>query len=445
MCDVVEIYEADKTQSGVTIAEMKKQCQDAIFDDFIEDALHSARWLLVVKKKQRNAHRICGAAMAQHMSKDVLYLDLICSDQHKGKLLMRKVEELARSEGYKRVALRAGVKELIPYYEKRGYTEVENACTASEKPAKTTQARVALMRKTGGGMVKDDMVKNGWWMTKCVASPKSRTKTAAKLCLSCRSGDMVRSLAKSGVAEWIKVQGRLSAVPPNAPPPSHPVYGPRDGTVKVSHKVGGRARKVLWWGAEPRHVKASAKVASAPAAYGYYTNMGIAVVRGGRLEFKACAPQPYREEGTVWPAHFHYVEAKGSASWKPQVHTVAGYPGHHEGYSLTHATGHPASDMCSILTPAQVHKHRQALIAVNALPLKYAPIDVPHSMHVPYDGSPGAIATAAKKLGTKPYVVYCAHAKCSAGSQLIAKLVAAGATNVFYMPAGIRGWRRMKK
>ena len=267
----------------------------------------------------------------------------------------------------------------------------------------------------------------------------------------------------STLAEWIKQQQRTSALPPNAPGPTARRGLCADhATVQFSAQVGTkqeRPRRVLWWGARPRHALTAAITLPAADAYGDYPNMGVATVSAsGRLTFKAATPQPYWENGTLWPPHFHYVYADGTRWNTKQIHTIAGYPGHHDTHEMAPLKGladHHTS-MSSILTPEVVRALAEGaavqwgfpLRLVNALPKGEANVNtkalrVAH-MHVPYDSSKAELARAAKAIGAQPYVVYCEHAGCSAASKLIARMIAAGATNVSYMPAGRRGWAALR-
>ena len=135
------------------------------------------------------------------------------------------------------------------------------------------------------------------------------------------------------------------------------------------------------------------------------------------------------------------------------MYAVSAYPGHHQD-----STGRPhhvdalisktdvSRKMSTIVSPAQVRRMQHSLIMVNALPLSYTfDFEGSAGMHVPYTSSNTIIRRAARKIGTKPYVVFCAHSKCSAASQLIRRLVNAGAVNVFYMPHGILGWKQVNE
>ena len=218
------------------------------------------------------------------------------------------------------------------------------------------------------------------------------------------------------------------------------MYNPVHADLAVSVSIGGPRRKILWWGATPRSIGDELK--GAAAAYGFYTNMGIATVDDGMLSFKAQAPQPYYEEGTLWPPHFHYVESTRNG-WATNVQTVAGFPGHSEVHDVVAARG-KSSSQSSVLTPGMVRKHKKDLTLVNALPMKYTNVSLPGArghMHVPYDAAPEVVARAAGRLGTAPCVVYCEKPTCDAGTKLIGRLVAHGANNVYYMPAGRQGWK----
>ena len=273
------------------------------------------------------------------------------------------------------------------------------------------------------------------------------------LCLTCGKNQLILSSNRGTVAKWILEQGRTSAIPPNAPGPQHRNFSPHDAHVRVFIAVDGNEMppntKVLWWGATPRTVASSPKPVGAAKAYNGYTNCGIDqiicqdnVAGNCGLTIYAHAPQPYYEEGRLWPPHFHFCLANPDGkTWGRKVYTIAGYPGHHADFDYYMDTM-CCSTKSSYLTPHQVKRNKFILTLVNALPKQYGnvPLDGAKHMHVPYDAPESEIKKAAASLGHTPYVVYCEKPSCDAGARLIKRLVGAGATNVFYMPEGRQGW-----
>ena len=181
--------------------------------------------------------------------------------------------------------------------------------------------------------------------------------------------------------------------------------------------------------------------------------MGVAYVeKSGFVTIRLMAPQPYLEEGILWPPHFHFCY-KNKEAWSQRVFAVAAFPGHHgkksrgrHEYEMT-CIGR-ASDKCSILTPSQVRRHWDDLLVINALPgsneddrvtLRYK---LDEQLRLPYTKRLTREEERLTKefIGNRPYVVFCAHSKCIAASKLIMKLVKLGCSNVYYMPEGIQGF-----
>ena len=275
------------------------------------------------------------------------------------------------------------------------------------------------------------------------------------LCLTCSPNNMIKATSTKR-AQWLDKMGRKSAVPYNHPSIRVGAYAPGSATVQIRVKVTApseRRKKILFCAANPLHVKDAAKFKTAPEAYGNYENMGVAYVeKSGFVTIRLMAPQPYLEEGRLWPPHFHFCYANKKA-WSQRVFAVAAFPGHHgkkykgrHEYEMT-CIGR-ASDKCSILTPSQVRRHWGKLIVINALPgsdddervtLRYKLDD---QLRLPYNKrlTPEEKRLTKEVIGNRPYVVFCAHSKCSAASKVIMKLVKLGCNNVYYMPEGIRGF-----
>lgn len=283
------------------------------------------------------------------------------------------------------------------------------------------------------------------------------------LCLTCSKKKPLKDKTTS-VASWLENAGRDNALPHyNLPSTKKGAFSPTNATVSIRIKISKPSkdrRKILYWAAKPK-VISDKKILGALASYGRYTNMGITYVNtDGFATFKIRAPRPYKENDRVWPPHVHYTYANKN-EWSTTVWAVAAYPGHH-GKKLR--TGPHAGEyeyemkclndntnQCSILTPEQVYRYWNDLIVVCALPEQYKVALPKHSAKsdrnrhivVPYKSSNDVVKQACRRIGDKPYVVYCANPTCMAASQLIGRLVECGARNVYYMPAGFEGWNQM--
>lgn len=288
------------------------------------------------------------------------------------------------------------------------------------------------------------------------------------VCLTCdkKSTLIAKSIKK---AKWVSKSTGGKGIPifRQVNPRDKNVF-PKNSNMRITFHVpesvtNGRnhtlkARKVLYWAAQPRYGIPKDTFVDAPKAYGSFRNYGITTFStDGKLIVKLESPQPYFEEGKLFPAHFHFVVSSAESRYEKwdtkNVYAVSAYPGHHQ-YTMGRACLRHHVDalipktkwtrkISTILSPNQVRRMRNALIMVNALPVSYTfDFEGYNGMHVPYTSSNNAIRLAARKIGNKPYVVFCAHSKCSAASQLIRRLVNAGAVNVFYMPLGILGWKK---
>ena len=271
------------------------------------------------------------------------------------------------------------------------------------------------------------------------------------LCLTCPTNNILKGRS-TVVAKWLKDDDREDALPPNRPDVGSKRMHPKNSTLRLRMKVAGRSaksRKVLYWAARPRGM--SDTIRGAKRSYGDYSNMGVAYVdKDGYLRLKLAAPRPYKEGGKVWPPHIHYVFANRT-DWSRAVHTIGAYPGHHgRKIGKRHEYEMECIDMstskCSILTPQQVKTNWKKLVVVSALPRKYG-IDyrVNEQMYLPYDTKDeGEIEKACKKIGNRPYVIYCAKRTCHASSMLMARMIKKGCNNVYYMPGGTKEWNRQK-
>ena len=279
-----------------------------------------------------------------------------------------------------------------------------------------------------------------------------------KLCLTCEPGRLIHSRSM-GIAKWLTDAGRNVALPPNAPSVLNTISRskyPDICSVNIRVKVGPPSLdgvRVLFWAANPRSLRdrASHPISRAVEAYGNYENIGVTFIKKGYISIKLACPQPYIEEGVVYPPHFHYVkEDKRSMQWQTKVYTVAAFPGSH---GKTHSEYimkciDPVNSLCTIMTPSRVRANWNDMYVINALPVKSPSISLPRGksgdkhIHLPYDSSDTAISTVCNIIKQHPYVVYCMDSKCHAASDLIIRMVhLGGCMNVYYMPAGIQKWK----
>lgn len=278
----------------------------------------------------------------------------------------------------------------------------------------------------------------------------------SKLCLTCESGNLIHSRSR-GTAKWLTDAGRNTALPPNALRASvtNKAKYPDINSVSIRVKVGPPSLdevKILFWAANPKSIRerVSHRPSCATKAYGNYENSGISFIKKGYISIKLACPQSYREEGNLYPPHFHYVkEDKRSMRWQTNVYTVAAFPGSHGKTHteyvmkcLDHKT-----PLCSIMTPLRVRSNWNDMYIVNALPIGCPSILQPDGksndkhMHLPYDSLDSEVIAICDVIKQTPYVVYCMHARCHAASDLIMRMLhLGGCMNVYYMPAGVKKW-----
>jgi hypothetical protein len=67
---------------------------------------------------------------------DIFYIDLVCSQSHKGGAILRALEEYAKDNDYQVVALRAAVPQLVKYYQRKGYVKAANACVPPSRASR---------------------------------------------------------------------------------------------------------------------------------------------------------------------------------------------------------------------------------------------------------------------------------------------------------------------
>ena len=107
----------------------------------------------------RKTHQIRGTATR------FVYIDLLCSANRKGSALLAAAETFALDNGVRRIALRAATADLVPYYQKKGYTRSADQCVMRYV---TRSASSALRELDVDAEFDDGQPNEGYWMSKCL-------------------------------------------------------------------------------------------------------------------------------------------------------------------------------------------------------------------------------------------------------------------------------------
>lgn len=276
-----------------------------------------------------------------------------------------------------------------------------------------------------------------------------------KLCLAC--GDMSEEgapVAKTeGEAKWVKVEGLNHAGPSTVPDHETPEGATIEIELKSSDPFWNHDGTFVWWAATPRSLsEAHLNPCNPPTAYkaheGWPNRGKTTRQEDGKVSIRLQAPQPYLEEGSLWPRHVHFMRsADGSTVDPSSVFTVGAWPSHHEEDYKCHCV-HSGSESCSIVTPKIVRnvlqggEHKEKYWRINATGEKDKYLfEGGNFLALSYKSSDDEIRNAVEGVGVSPVVVYCAKPECTAASQLIRKLAGLGlCSNLFYMPAGYMGF-----
>ena len=282
-----------------------------------------------------------------------------------------------------------------------------------------------------------------------------------RLCDTCAPTESYTSYVDSKAARKLKwLRDRFdNEVAPNQLKHINKEHVPDNASLMIQTRVPSKMSRgalLKWWAAEPR--KFAQKLTTAAKAYctkrtvWTKANVGASKVGSdGTLIIKCRAPQPYYDSsGQLYPPHVHVLLPNN------RVLTVAAYPCNAENHKVTHWSGrgeathtYEEHSQCSIVSQGVVQRHMfrstPNFLIINALPKQYANVWTPnhmrtHHLHIPYTMTAAQIALHAKKIGDMPYVVYCEKHECNAATELINKLVRAGACNVYYMPEGRVLW-----
>lgn len=273
-----------------------------------------------------------------------------------------------------------------------------------------------------------------------------------KLCHTCRDNMIVFSHGcDPSEATWIKREC-LEPVPIKESARTCRLHHPENADIELRLKQDKfkPGRKVLFWAARPKKLGEAHKIVSAKEAYNRgkgknYKNHGCTrVEKNGDIVMKIVSPQCYKEGGTIWAKHIHFVVEGDDKEWeKGSFHTILAIPSH--------------SDMMETkklksggvyVTPEYVKRNWKngEFYMVYALGKKHpslADIDkYKDYKHVTMDYKAKTIRIPKEINKGTPLVVYCASETCTASRELIIKLASRGYENLFYMDAGMVGFSK---
>ena len=272
-----------------------------------------------------------------------------------------------------------------------------------------------------------------------------------KLCHTCQDREIVYSTSGDPEeAKWIK-EANLNPIPIKESPKNCKLHHPENSDIEItiSQKKISPGTKIIYWAARPRKLVDSNKMESAKVAYcrkddKNFKNHGCTKVKNnGDIVIKLCSPRCYKERGTVWPKHIHFVPEKDGDWVRNNFYTVLGTPSQ----SKTVKTRRLKYNNVYI-KPETIKKtwKKADYYMVYALSKDRPSLtDIPrykNMKHVRIDHSAKNIRIPKEINKETPLVVYCASEACSASKELIVKLADRGYENLFYMDSGMIGFSR---
>ena len=158
-----------------------------------------------------------------------------------------------------------------------------------------------------------------------------------KLCHTCRDNKIVFSHGcDPSEATWIKREC-LQPVPIKESARTCRLHHPDNSDIELRLKQDKfkPGRKVLYWAARPKKLGEAHKIVSAKEAYNrgkgkVFKNHGCTRVdKNGLIIMKIASPQCYKEGGTIWAKHIHFVVEGDDKEWeKDSFHTILAIPSH---------------------------------------------------------------------------------------------------------------------
>lgn len=224
---------------------------------------------------------------------------------------------------------------------------------------------------------------------------------------------------------------------------SHPKKADIEITIPVSNIKKGT--KIFYWAAKPKKLADAKKIETLKESYcDKNKNFGCCHVKeGGKIVIKVMSPQCYKEGGTIWPKHIHFI-SENKGSWDiEKVYTLLGIPSQAE--ELSTRMLNYGGVYVKPNTVKRTWKNGNYYM-VYALSKKNPSLaDIPKyknfkHLHIDHESKNISLPTKIKK-GT-PLVVYCARESCNAAKKLMTRLADKGYENLFYMPTGMLEFSR---
>lgn len=274
-----------------------------------------------------------------------------------------------------------------------------------------------------------------------------------KLCHTCEIGDIIFSdRGNPDEAKWIKREG-LEPVPSKMKPSECRVHHPEKSDIEITLKTKLKpGTKILYWAANPKSLMKADEITSALYAYGRENgkrvkNMGCAKIKkDGSVVIKVISPQCYREKGTIWAKHVHFVKEKDDDWDRKNFYTVLGIP------SETKETKtRKLREGGVYVTPDMVKRNwkKGKFTMVYALGNKRPSLkdlkgyEKLKQLEIHHSAKKFTIPRSVSK--GEPLVFYCANKKCDASKELMKKFAERGYENLFYMDAGMEGFSDSSK
>lgn len=223
----------------------------------------------------------------------------------------------------------------------------------------------------------------------------------------------------------------------------HPVKS--DIEIKVNDSGLRKGTKIFYWAAKPKKLSEARKIENLKKSYcDKNNNFGCCKVKeDGKIVIKVMSPQCYKEDGTIWPKHIHFICEKGDTWDMENVYTLLGIPAYSDelttkrlrygGVYITPETVKRTWKNGNYYMVCALSKKSPSLVDLE----KYK--DLKH-LHIDHEGKAISIPSHIKK--NTPMVVYCAKESCDASKKLMTRLADKGYQNLFYMPEGMMGFSK---
>ena len=155
MCDV-QVFPIKSNNHKIIdliVGQYVTQCKHKVSYKYGKKQIENAQYAIIATKSTNTRHKgkrieLCGFLLFQ-IHKRYGYIDVVCSSNRMGSILIQSAEELTKSLRLPFIKLSA-LSHVIPYYEKKGYKHVGNPC-------KNNQNKIVR-----------GSPRNGYRMTKCI-------------------------------------------------------------------------------------------------------------------------------------------------------------------------------------------------------------------------------------------------------------------------------------